>query len=129
IEVIHADGTLGWPAAAPYEGIVVTAGGPSVPEALKRQLAIGGRLVIPVGVSRSRQVLTRLTRTAEDSYKEEPLSDVRFVPLVGEQGWVEDEPSPGTASSARWPPGSTSTADMIAMAAEPLTDPDAPDID
>lgn len=86
IEVIEGDGTLGWPAAAPYQGIVVTAGGPEVPASLKRQLAVGGRLVIPVG-QESRQVLLRVTRTGEDDYQQQRLADVRFVPLVGTEGW------------------------------------------
>lgn len=87
IKVTHSDGTLGWPAAAPYQGIVVAAGAPLVPQALKQQLAIGGRLVIPVGSSEREQTLMRVTRTDKNHYEEEQLSDVRFVPLIGEAGW------------------------------------------
>ena len=87
VHVLHGDGTRGWPENAPYDGIVVTAGGPQVPESLKKQLAVGGRLVIPVGGSHSFQELVRVTRVAEDEYEMEDLLPVRFVPLVGEEGW------------------------------------------
>lgn len=83
---IHVgDGTLGWPAEAPYDAIVVTAAGPRVPPALVDQLAPGGRLVAPVGPPR-RQRLLRLVRT-DDGIAEQDLGSVAFVPLVGEQGW------------------------------------------
>ena len=80
------DGTLGWSAYAPYDGIVVTAGAPVVPEDLKHQLEIGGKLVVPVGDQKS-QVMIRITRTGEDEFKEERLSRFKFVPLIGEKGW------------------------------------------
>jgi len=86
VSVMRGDGTHGWPAHAPYDGIVVAAGGPSVPESLRAQLAVGGRLVMPVGRSRSRQHLIRLTRRADD-YREESLAPVAFVPLIGDEGW------------------------------------------
>ncbi|HVS03603.1 MAG TPA: protein-L-isoaspartate(D-aspartate) O-methyltransferase [Thermoanaerobaculia bacterium] len=91
IEVVHADGTLGWPERAPYDAIVVAAGGPDVPAALQRQLAIGGRLVIPVGPTRLLQTLVRLRRVGEKDFRHEDLGEVRFVPLVGEEGWEDDE--------------------------------------
>jgi protein-L-isoaspartate(D-aspartate) O-methyltransferase len=80
------DGTLGWPEQAPFDAILVSAGGPSVPHALTAQLAVGGRLVIPVG-GRAQQTLARVTRTGEKTFEQEDLGDVMFVPLVGEQGW------------------------------------------
>jgi protein-L-isoaspartate(D-aspartate) O-methyltransferase len=80
------DGTLGWGAYAPYDGIVVTAGAPVVPEDLVQQLKIGGRLVVPVGDQKS-QVMVRITRTGEDEFREERLSHFKFVPLIGEKGW------------------------------------------
>lgn len=80
------DGTLGWSAYAPYDAIVVTAGAPVVPEDLKDQLKIGGRLVVPVGDQKS-QVMVRIIRTGEDEYKEEKLNYFKFVPLIGEKGW------------------------------------------
>lgn len=87
VEVICGDGSLGWLDAAPYDGIVVTAGGPEVPPALKTQLAVGGRLVIPVEAEDDFQELLRLTRSGGHTYGTVDLGDVRFVPLIGEQGW------------------------------------------
>jgi protein-L-isoaspartate(D-aspartate) O-methyltransferase len=84
----QGDGTLGWPEHGPYEGIVVAAGGPHIPPPLKEQLALGGHLVIPVGKRRSAQELVRVTRVDELVYVQEDLGPVRFVPLVGEEGWT-----------------------------------------
>ena len=87
VEVHCADGTLGWPAKAPYEAIAVAAGAPpQAPKALLDQLAIDGRLVLPMGDA-DHQRLVRITRLGETTYKHEDLGDVRFVPLLGEQGW------------------------------------------
>jgi protein-L-isoaspartate(D-aspartate) O-methyltransferase len=88
--VLHGDGTLGWPEYAPFDAIVVAAGGPEVPDTLKQQLAIGGRLVIPVGSSLRTQKLLRVLRISEHEFEEEDLGSVRFVPLIGAAGW-EDE--------------------------------------
>lgn len=88
VHVQHGDGTLGWEDHAPYDAIVVTAGGPEVPESLRSQLKIGGRLVIPVGADRRFQELVRVTRISEKQYKTDNIADVRFVPLLGEQGWA-----------------------------------------
>ncbi len=81
------DGSGGWPEAAPFDAIIASAGAPRVPDVLRRQLSIGGRMVIPVGDSERRQRLLKLVRTGEDSWSEESLGDVLFVPLVGEHGW------------------------------------------
>jgi len=89
-QVLYGDGSLGWPQHAPFDAIVVAAGGPDVPEALKQQLVIGGRLVIPVGSTLQTQKLLRVRRISEHEYQEEDLGDVRFVPLIGAAGW-EDE--------------------------------------
>jgi len=89
IEVLCGDGTQGWPEHAPYDGIIVTAGGPEIPESLKSQLKIGGRLIIPVGSSEHAQKLIRVIRLSETEFITEDLADVRFVPLVGEEGWAE----------------------------------------
>src|SRR3954471_3780864 len=91
VQVLHGDGTLGWSEHAPYDAIAVAAGGPQVPKALLDQLAPGGRLVIPVGRDEASQILTRVTRVAANDFREEPLTEVRFVPLIGEQGWREGE--------------------------------------
>ena len=80
------DGTLGWSAYAPYDGIVVTAGAPVVPEDLVKQLKVKGKLVVPVGDQNS-QMMVRITRVSEDEYKEEQLRQFKFVPLIGEKGW------------------------------------------
>ena len=92
VHVLHGDGTLGWPEHAPYDGMIVAAGGPKVPQALKEQLVIGGRLVIPVGAEQRAQRLVRVTRDGEDHYSLETLSHVRFVPLIGAQGWKKESP-------------------------------------
>lgn len=93
VDVHRSDGTRGWPAAAPYDAIVVAAGGPQVPESLKAQLKIGGRLVMPVGADQQAQELVRLTRLGEADFKREHLGDVRFVPLLGAEGWQQPEPA------------------------------------
>jgi protein-L-isoaspartate(D-aspartate) O-methyltransferase len=92
IHVIHADGTRGWSEAAPYGAIVVTAGGPRVPRSLREQLAIGGRLVAPVGSSPRFQELIRIRRVSSRDYREEFLGEVRFVPLIGAEGWNGETP-------------------------------------
>jgi protein-L-isoaspartate(D-aspartate) O-methyltransferase len=84
------DGTLGWPPAAPYDAIIVTAGAPRVPPALVEQLALGGRLVIPVG-DRWNQTLTRIRRLPTGELKTEYLGGCRFVKLIGAQGWQMGE--------------------------------------
>ncbi|HJQ82543.1 MAG TPA: protein-L-isoaspartate(D-aspartate) O-methyltransferase, partial [Candidatus Binatia bacterium] len=89
VHVLHGDGTRGWPDHAPFDAIIVTAGGPQVPPALLAQLAAGGRLVIPVGEDKALQTLVRVRREADGRLTEESLGDVRFVPLVGAAGWPE----------------------------------------
>ena len=90
VEIIVADGTKGLPEEAPFQAIIVSAGGPHVPEALKQQLAIGGRLIVPIGPFRD-QTLIRVRRTGQDSFEEEDFGAVAFVPLIGEEGWAEPE--------------------------------------
>jgi len=89
--VHHGDGTLGWPEHAPYDAIIAAAGGPKIPGALEEQLAVGGRLVMPVGSAQRAQQLVKLTRLSEGKYKKRKMSHVRFVPLIGEQGWEKEE--------------------------------------
>ncbi|RYG59783.1 MAG: protein-L-isoaspartate(D-aspartate) O-methyltransferase [Alphaproteobacteria bacterium] len=79
------DGTLGWPAQAPFDKIIVTAAGPWVPSALVEQLKVGGTLVIPVGTQEERQKLVKVVKT-ETGTEETVIGTVSFVPLVGEQG-------------------------------------------
>ena len=89
VDVRAADGSGGWPAGAPYDAIVVAAAGPRVPAPLREQLAIGGRLVLPVESGARAQRLVLVTRSAADAWHEDDLGGVMFVPLVGEQGWPE----------------------------------------
>jgi protein-L-isoaspartate(D-aspartate) O-methyltransferase len=110
------DGTRGWPENAPFDAILVAAGGPEVPKPLREQLALGGRLVIPVG-SADQQRLVRVTRQSETGFEEEDLGSVRFVPLIGAHGWAEDRGSDALVERK-------APADMIRDAAEPLPDID-----
>jgi protein-L-isoaspartate(D-aspartate) O-methyltransferase len=80
------DGTLGWSAHAPYDAILVAAGGPEVPEPLEAQLGLGGRLVMPVGPTRESQTLVRIIRT-EQGLTREDHGACAFVPLIGHYGW------------------------------------------
>lgn len=88
VNIRLADGTLGWREMAPFDAIIVTAGAPDIPQDYLEQLAVGGRLVIPVG-DRGSQVLMRVTRTGESDYREEQLLGCRFVPLIGSRGWPD----------------------------------------
>jgi len=81
-----SDGTIGWDEFAPYDGIIVTAGGPVIPLNLKKQLAIGGRMVIPVG-DKSGQTLKILTKISDDEFDMEEVPNFAFVPLIGREGW------------------------------------------
>lgn len=136
VEIICGDGTKGWPEAAPFDAIIVSAGGPKVPEALKHQLAIGGRLVIPVGRD-VQQSLVRVRRTGEDTFEQEDHGGVTFVPLIGEEGWgvpeqakaetnIDSETS-GFANGLQVPSARaeglhTSLSRVMAGAAEPFGD-------
>jgi protein-L-isoaspartate(D-aspartate) O-methyltransferase len=82
------DGTMGWAAHAPYDAVLVAAGGPTVPEPLLAQLKVGGRLVIPVGSVRESQQLVRVVRT-EEGHRREEHGPCAFVPLIGRYGWNE----------------------------------------
>ena len=125
VEIRVGDGTLGWPERAPFNVIVATAGGREIPRSWKEQLAVGGRLVMPVGETPRRQILIKVTRLSDTEYREERLSEVRFVPLIGEQGWSEPEARRG---------GSRPTADpddeltaLLRDAVDPLPAVDSPD--
>ena len=121
IEVRTGDGTRGWPEAAPFDAIIAAAGGPDVPDALKEQLAIGGRLVMPVGRTLHHQRLVRVTRTDEFRFETQELDDVAFVPLIGTYGWAEDGSRPmPTPRNDRDDAPVTSLPKKIARAAEAL---------
>ena len=87
VRVYCGDGSMGWTEAAPFDAICVAAGAPAVPEALKEQLAVGGRLIIPVGPEHSGQRLLLITRRSDKRFDSKEYGDVRFVPLLGEEGW------------------------------------------
>jgi protein-L-isoaspartate(D-aspartate) O-methyltransferase len=91
VAIHQADGSVGWPAGAPYDAIVVSAAGPHLPAALREQLAVGGRLVMPVGDRGWGQRLLKLTRIDAGNFRQEDLGGVVFVPLVGAQGWAPDD--------------------------------------
>ena len=80
------DGTLGWNAYGPYEGILVAAGGPRIPDPLIAQLKTGGRLVIPIGETRESQKLVRVIKS-EGGHRVEEHGPCQFVPLIGQHGW------------------------------------------
>jgi protein-L-isoaspartate(D-aspartate) O-methyltransferase len=83
VEVVVGDGSVGWPPRAPYDAVLVSAAGPSVPPELLAQLSPEGRLVMPVGADSESQHLVRVTPDG----RAEDLGGVRFVPLIGEAGW------------------------------------------
>src|SRR4051812_5797749 len=114
VRIVEGDGSIGLPAEAPFDAILVAAAGSHVPDALKEQLAPEGVLVMPLGAPDDLQKLVRVTRTGADTYEQEDLGPVRFVPLIGREGWAGRE-----APSAPLP-------EMIARAAEPLPDLDDP---
>lgn len=85
VALMVGDGTIGWSKYAPYDAILVAAGSPSIPPALVDQLAVGGRMLIPIG-GRDMQQLT-LVRKTEDGTETEVITSVVFVPLLGRFGW------------------------------------------
>ncbi len=88
IKIKAGDGTEGWSEFAPYDGIIVTAGTPSIPEPLLEQLAEGGKMVIPVGGAFSQELI--LVRKTAGEISQEEICGCVFVPLVGKYGWKED---------------------------------------
>jgi protein-L-isoaspartate(D-aspartate) O-methyltransferase len=144
IDVAVRDGTLGWPEHAPYDAIIVAAGGPGrVPPQLLDQLAAGGRLIIPRGATLAGQDLVRIRRSAGgELLDEESLGAVRFVPLVGAAGWTPDgeaadagdgadaavdDVRAGSAGGLRGPQSDTPPA-VIADAAQPFDDLETADL-
>ena len=136
VEVAVRDGTLGWPENAPYDAIIVAAGGPGrIPPPLLDQLAPGGRLVIPRGDTLEGQELVRIRRDRDGRLLDlESLGPVRFVPLVGEAGWTPEggvaayrERAP-VAPERTGPKSSSPLAVRIAAAAEPFDDIDGADL-
>ena len=120
VKIRCADGTRGWPEEAPFDAIVVAAGGPGVPRPLMDQLRIGGRLVIPVGENRDSQQLIRVVRRGEDKFDFEELAAVRFVPLIGEAGWQAEEEVRRPVARASAVKARPSLPELIRSAAEPI---------
>ena len=130
VHVLHGDGTRGWPEHAPYDAILVAAGGPEIPTSLREQLAIGGRLVIPVGPTARSQKLVRITRVAEHRYDEAELIAVAFVPLIGQEGWQEGAERPTRERAKPAPPVSARPlASLLADACEPFDQIDSANLD
>ncbi|ASK33349.1 protein-L-isoaspartate O-methyltransferase [Alcanivorax sp. N3-2A] len=130
IQVCIGDGTLGWPEQAPFDAIIATAGGSQVPENWKGQLKPGGRLIMPIGDTPRQQRLIRVTRVGDQRFEQQDLEAVRFVPLIGEQGWSEaqaESSRPRSPAAARAPAEDDAAlvAD-IAAAVEPLPEIDDP---
>jgi protein-L-isoaspartate(D-aspartate) O-methyltransferase len=125
VEIRTGDGTRGWPEEAPFDAILAAAGGPAIPQTLKDQLDIGGRLVMPVGETQREQRLVKVTRTDATHFEEEDLGGVMFVPLIGEHGWAETR-RPTEPRSFREPVRETPISELIRSAAEPLPDFDDP---
>jgi protein-L-isoaspartate(D-aspartate) O-methyltransferase len=90
VRIVAGDGSAGLPGEAPFDAILAAASGSHVPEALKRQLAIGGALVMPVGAPGAIQTLVKIIRTGAEDYAATDLGAVRFVPLVGAEGWPQE---------------------------------------
>ena len=89
VEIVEGDGTRGYPQRAPFDAILVAASGSHVPLALIGQLAPDGRLVMPIGEPGGVQELVKVTKQADGILRQENLGGVRFVPLIGEEGWDE----------------------------------------
>jgi len=118
VHVLCGDGTLGWPEQAPFDAILVSAGGPNVPSLLLEQLAPGGRIVIPVGSDLRDQRLLRVTKKPDGTTSTEDLGGVRFVPLIGAGGFPEGvgAPKPTTPAGPASP-----IAHLIREACQPIT--------
>ncbi|MCU0953826.1 MAG: protein-L-isoaspartate(D-aspartate) O-methyltransferase [Hyphomicrobium sp.] len=90
ISVRCSDGTDGWPEEAPFDAILVSAGAPAEPRTLMEQMKIGGRMAVPIGNDPTEQQLFGVRRMGDDAFEHTPLTHVRFVPLIGRQGWQPD---------------------------------------
>jgi protein-L-isoaspartate(D-aspartate) O-methyltransferase len=115
VRIVQGDGTAGLPEEAPFHAILCAASGSHVPDPLRRQLAIGGILVMPLGEPDSVQKLVKVTRRGAEEFDEEDLGPVRFVPLIGVHGWADPKGE-----------DAMSIPDLIAAAAETLPEPEDP---
>lgn len=117
VRIVQGDGSTGCPEEAPFEAIIAAASGSHVPEVLMHQLSIGGTLVMPVGEPSAVQKLVKVRRRGDEDFEQEDLGAVRFVPLIGEQGWGEGDKGPAKPSTIEA---------RIAAAAERLPELDDP---
>ncbi|MFN3944947.1 MAG: protein-L-isoaspartate(D-aspartate) O-methyltransferase [Allosphingosinicella sp.] len=117
VDILEGDGTNGLPEEAPFDAIIAAASGSHVPEPLLEQLAVGGRLVMPLGEPGAVQTLVKVTRLSDEDYEQEDLGPVRFVPLIGAHGWAA-----GVEDAVAVP----SAAGLIRAAAEPLPEIEDP---
>jgi protein-L-isoaspartate(D-aspartate) O-methyltransferase len=92
VAILIGDGTIGWSRYAPYDAILVAAGGPEIPEPLLSQLAMGGRMLIPVGGLEAQRLM--LVKRTEEGMQYEEVLDCTFVPLLGRFGWDDQRTSP-----------------------------------
>jgi protein-L-isoaspartate(D-aspartate) O-methyltransferase len=121
VHVVRAEATLGWAAAAPYDGIIVTAASPQIPRSLRQQLKIRGRLVMPMGNDARVQELVSVTRISRETFETDDIADIRFVPLLGKDGRTPEELSfPPGPSLARLRPSDGDIVDAIVASAEPF---------
>ena len=120
VHVLHGDGTLGWPEHAPYDAVVAAAGGPDIPSALRDQLKVGGRLVIPIGPTPREQKLIRETKVASRKMSRTDLGGVRFVPLVGAAGWPDTTAE--AAPAARPKSKAATIVELLRETIEPFPD-------
>lgn len=127
VTVICGDGTKGYFQAAPFDAIVVAAAGPALPEALRQQLAIGGRLVIPLGPSGSFQDLRRIRRISKDHFEDEVLGHVSFVPLIADD--AEATAEQGATVVQLRAPSKSAPAQIVYDAAEPFRDIETANLD
>jgi len=126
VHVRHGDGTLGWPEAAPFDAILVAAGGPDPPPSLMEQLAPGGRLIIPVGDTPREQRLVCVQRR-DGRFERTDLGGVRFVPLVGEEGWRS--PAGGRVAAVKAPRSPRhGAAHLLREVVEPVTEIEGADL-
>ena len=89
VEIVEGDGTKGWPNEAPFDAILAAASGSHVPKALIEQLAPGGSIVMPIGDPGWAQNLVKVTKREDGTLQQADLGGVRFVPLIGEEGWSD----------------------------------------
>lgn len=124
VHVLHSDASLGWPDHAPYDAIFVSAGGRQVPQTLQHQLAIGGRLVMPMGIDPRALELVLVTRVSQDGFDTQDIADVRLAPLAGESA-VAGAPTRARSARAK----DTPLAQDIAANCEEFAAEDSADLD